>query len=469
MINGRLMLLTCFGGKPVLDKHVIRCTAWLCVFSLLLTACAPLVEAQVLHTAESYPTLDVPEEQPIRSEAPPVEDFFPTPEVRPALPPDFDPSIFLADGLLEVESLPGSPATIRSGQDMLLIIFPLLKDTDPALGYHYDTGRGITLLRLPEGFLLGTGEQYALRAQAAEGQRFTQEVQAAVLPNLVGGQPLLGLVVLTAGVRDLASGEFFPERDYAQVAGDGVLAEATYFGGRDTIYPNKLVNILIAASYLAEAQGADGPFRARAGYSFNRLIRLRGGDTLRYANGVDNVWAAGVCAVASLTSASLYQLSQALEVDYTNSLTAIIRTQYQHKIAAPYAASPYFPVEVDTVVAVLPDVSADLVWQMPPEPRELYLGVEAIVLPNELAFADTAADGASGLSDAELLLTFSFTNQDPGPQAGTLQSLLSAYRTFRSSEHANAQSRLQQGTFLQRAAWDAANWQTIALAILPLN
>ena len=463
------MLLSCFDKKPEFKKWVVYFSTWLCLIPLLLTACTPLVEAQDSQAVEEQETMPVPKVQSVTSAVQQVEELPPAPELPPALPSGFDPLTFLTESQLEVDSLTGDPAMLRSGQDMLLIIFPLLKDADAALGYHYDFGHEITLLRLPEGFLFGTGAQYAIRSKPIQNQRFVQELHVAVLPNLVGGQPFLGLVVLSAGIRDMTSGEFYLERSYARTAGEDVLAEATFFGGRDTIYPNKLANILIAASYLAEAQGNEGPFRARAGYSFNRLIRLRGGDTLRYANGVDNVWAAGVCAVASLTSASLYQLSQALEVDYANSLTAIIRTQYQHKIAAPYAGSPYFPVEVDTVVAVLPDVSADLVWQMPPEPQELFLGVEAVVIPNELAFADTAFNGANGLSDAELLLTFFFTSQNPGPQAGTLQSLLSAYRIFRSSEHANAQNSLQQGEFLLRAAWDAANWRAIAWAILPLD
>ena len=335
-----LMLLPCFDGKPESRKGMIFCSAWLCILSLLLTACTPLVEAQVSQAVEEQVTIPVPKVQAVTSAVLRVEEIAPTPELQPALPSGFDPLTFLTESQLEVDSLPYDPAMLRSGQGMLLIIFPLLKDADLESGYHYDLGHEITLLRLPEGFLLGTGERYAIRNKPLQDQRFVQELQAAVLPNLVGGQPFLGLVVLSAGIRDMTSGEFSLERSYARTAEEDVLAEATYFGGRDTIYPNKLANILIASSYLAEAQGNEGPFRARAGYSFNRLIRLRGGDTLRYANGVDNVWAAGVCAVASLTSASLYQLSQALQVDYAGSLTAIIRTQYQHKIAAPYAGSP---------------------------------------------------------------------------------------------------------------------------------
>ncbi len=295
------------------------------------------------------------------------------------------------------------------------------------------------------------------------------EVQAAVLPHLVGGQPFLGLVILSAGVRDFASGAYLPDISYIEKAEEGILADATYFGGRDTIYPNKLENILIAISYMAEYQGDNGAFQAQDGYSFNNLIRLRGGDTLRYADGANKLWAAGVCAVASLTSTTLYDLSQTLGVDYTDSITSIIRTQYQHQIAAPYAACPYIPVNVDTVVAVLPDLSADLVWQMPPEPAEAYLMFDAAVIANEVPFADTAEDGIDGISDAELLVTMAFTTNDPGPQSGEIQSLLSSYRIFRDSQHENVQGSLVPGDAVQHFEWHAGQWRSIAEAILPLE
>ena len=322
---------------------------------------------------------------------------------------------------------------------------------------------------MPAGILLGTGEQYALRHAADAGKNAALEVQAAVLPHLVGGQPFLGLLILSAGVRDFASGEYLPDILYTEKAEADILADATYFGGRDTLYPNKLANILIAISYMAEYQGDNGAFQARDGYSFNNLIRLRGGDTLRYADGANKLWAAGVCAVASLTSTTLYDLSQTLGVDYTDSITSIIRTQYQHQIAAPYAACPYIPVNVDTVVAVLPDLSADLVWQMPPEPAEAYLTFDAAVIANEIPFADTAEDGIDGLSDAELLVTMAFTTSDPGPQSGEIQSLLSAYRLFRSSQHENVQGSLVPGNAVQHVTWDTGNWRSIAEAILPLE
>jgi hypothetical protein len=468
-INVSLMFWTIPGGETILSNGIIRSTAWLCLITMLLASCAPVAEAQSLANNEALPAptqSDVQAVSEVNSEV--KSETLPTPEPLPTLPADFDPAALLKDGSLEIEKLPVEAGIVRSGEGMLLIIYPLLQDPETG-AYVYDRQHEITLLKPPAGLLLGTGDQYALRTRTAGGQTAVQELQVAVLPHLVGGQPFLGLAVLSAGMRNLENGAFQTEQTYAQPAEDSILADATYFGGRDTIYPNKVANILIAVSYMAEYQGDSGSFKARDGYSFNNLIRLRGGDTLRYANGADNLWAAGVCAVASLTSATLYQLSQALEVDYTNSLTSIIRTQYQHKIAAPYAGSPYIPVNVDTVVAVLPDVTADLVWQMPPEPAMLYLDINAAVIPNAVPYEDTAADGIGGPSDAEMLVTLAFTSQDPGPQAGALQSLLSSYRMFRSSQHANVQGKLQHGQVVGYHSWGSANWSEIAEAILPLD
>jgi hypothetical protein len=386
----------------------------------------------------------------------------------PTLPDNFDPAAFLSSDTIEVESLSDEEMAVRTGEGALVIIYPLIKEEDNGT-YQYDTARNITLLPVPAGLLLGTGEQYTLHHTSDADKNAALEIQAATLPHLVGGQPYLGLVVLSAGVRNFVNGEYLLDTIYIEKAENGILADATYFGGRDIIYPNKLENILIAVSYIAEYQGDYGAFQARDGYSFNNLIRLRGGDNLRYADGANNMWAAGVCAVASLTSTTLYDLSQTLKVDYTDSITAIIRTQYQHKIAAPYAACPYIPVNVDTVVAVLPDLSADLVWQMPPEPAEAYLTFDAVVLANEVSFADTAEDGIDGISDAELLVTMAFTTSDPGPQSGEIQSLLSAYRLFRSSQHENVQGSLVPGEAVQHVSWTAGNWRSVAEAILPLE
>lgn len=453
-----------FWRNPPLWKGILHRTIVLCVILLLLTSCTAPAAAQL-------PTL------PASATAEPVEDSAtptaaatplpPTPLPLPTLPDDFDPVDFFRASSLEVAPLPAAEGMVHSAPGMLLIIYPLVKDAQTG-AYQYDREHDLTLLRLPPGMLLGTGEQYALRAPSAAGQTGTLAVQVAVLPHLVGSQPYLGLVLLSAGIHDLTTRTYQAQQFYAETAPAGILAEATYFGGRDT-YPNKLTNILIALAYMAEYQSDNGPFQARDGYSFNQIIRLRGGDTLRYADGADQLWASGVCAVASLTSASLYQLSQHLGVDYIDSLSAIIRTQYQHKIAAPYASSPYLPVEVDTVVAVLPDMSADLVWQMPPEPAETFLRMDAAVIPNLVAFEDTAADGIGGLADAELLVTLAFTGYDPGPQAAPLQSRLSAYRLFRTSQHAEVQEDLLQGQMVAYPAWEDDAWLAIAQGILPLD
>jgi len=446
-----------------LNTAVTRRILVLCLILSLLAACTPTAEATSPSTATSGMT------RPPTTTATVQPTVIPTATTQPlpTLPDDFDPASFLASEDLDITALPAEEMTIRTGEGAALIIYPLLKDEEES--YSYDTAHDITLLKVPAGILLGTGDQYALRQQTADGQRGALEVQAAILPHLVGGQPFLGIVILSAGVRDHTSGEYLLDTIYVEKAEDGILADATYLGGRDTIYPNKLANILIAISYMAEYQGEIGALQAYDGYSFNNMIHLRGGDTLRYADGANNLWAAGVCAVASLTSASLYDLSQTLGVDYTESLTAIIRTQYQHKIAEPYAACPYIPVNIDTVVAVTPELSADLVWQMPSEPAETYLSFDAVVLTNQVPFEDTAEDGIDSLSDAELLVTMAFTTNNPGPQSGEIQSLLSAYRLFRSSQHETVQGGIVPGDAVQYVSWHQGSWHAIAKAIFPLN
>ncbi len=444
-----------------MSNGIIRRTA-ICLLLIILASCTPVVP-------EEQPTATAV--QPTKTTATTMEPGIPptaTVEPLPSLPADFDPAAFLSMDTLEVERLSGKEMTVRTGEAALVVIYPLLKNEESG-AYQYDTAHNITLLQVPAGLLLSTGEQYALRHPSDAAKKATLEVQVAVLPHLVGGQPYLGLVVFSAGVRDLTNSEYLLDTIYVEKAEESIMADATYFGGRDSIYPNKLENILIAISYIAEHQGDYGAFQAQDGYSFNDLIRLRGGDTLRYADGANNMWAAGVCAVASLTSATLYDFSQTLGIDYTDSITSIIRTQYQHKIAAPYAACPYIPVNIDTVVAVTPELSADLVWQMPPEPAEAYLTFDAAVIANEVPFEDTAEDGIDGISDAELLVTMAFTTTNPGPQSGEIQSLLSSYRMFRSSQHQDVQGMLVPGDAVQHLEWYEGNWLSIAKTIFPLE
>lgn len=436
----------------------------ICLTLITLAACAPQLPHEEATATTVQPTKTTTATMTLEATTLPIA----TVEPFPSLSLDFDPVDFLNEDTLTVERLTAEELTIRTGEATLLVIYPLLKNEESG-AYQYDTAHNISLLQVPAGLLLSTGEQYALRHQSAADQSAALEVRVAVLPHLVGGQPFLGLLVFSAGVRDLSSGEYLLDSIYVEKAEEGIMADATYFGGRDSIYPNKLENILIAISYIAEYQGDYGAFQAQDGYSFNKLIRLRGGDTLRYADGANNLWAAGVCAAASLTSATLYDFSQTLGVDYTDSITSIIRTQYQHKIAAPYAACPYIPVNIDTVVVVSPELSADLVWQMPPEPAETYLTFDAAVIANEVPFGDTAEDGIDGISDAELLVTMAFTTRDPGPQSGEIQSLLSSYRMFRSSRHEDVQGTLVPGDAVQHVEWYEGNWHAIAKAIFPLD
>ena len=280
----------------------------MCLALITIAACTPPLPQKQSALSATQPLQSVT--ATVQPTTPPTA----TAQPMPTLPADFDPAAFLNADSMEVERLSDDKMTVRTGDKTLVIIYPLTK-IDENNTYRYDTAHDITLLQVPAGILLGTGEQYALRHASDSDKNAALEVQAAVLPHLVGGQPFLGLVILSAGVRDFASGAYSPDIYYTEKAEEDILANATYFGGRDTLYPNKLANILIAISYIAEYQGDNGAFQAQDGYSFNNLIRLRGGDTLRYADGANKLWAAGVCAVASLTSTTLYDLSQTLGVD----------------------------------------------------------------------------------------------------------------------------------------------------------
>jgi hypothetical protein len=434
------------------------CHIYLIVGMLLSTACQP--------RAISNPPVETPNQPNLITTFVPssIPTLISTQIPAPSL--IFDPYLFLKKSDLVLHPLPDLAGYLRSKQGMPVLLLPLQQEKVTG-AYQANLDRPITLLSLPAEFLLGGGDQFVLQSPAVEGQLLVQEVQLAVLPILVSGEPMLGLAVLSSGLRNLMDQQFQLGQSYTVPAEEDVAAVATYIGGRDSIYPNKIINLLIASAYLAEYQLEKGPFKAYDGYAYNHLIRLRGRDTLHYEMGLDKVPAAGVCAAASLTSAVLYDLSRTLDVDYKGTPSALIRTQYPHLIAAPYSGSPFLPVDIDTAVALGEVNSADLVWQMPAAPEALYLEITSALLLNDLSFEETNSDGIGGLADAELLLSMAFTQENPINQSGKIQAQLSDYRRYRESQHEDVPASLFSAQAVQVVQWDEGIWLELLQTVLP--
>jgi len=198
----------------------------------------------------------------------------------------------------------------------------------------------------------------------------------------------------------------------------------TYIATEDSIYPNKIENILIALENVSKYQDENGPFKKGVTYSYSDLIGLTNPSKFaKYKYGPINtkteVKAAGVCAM-TIGLSSLIHLQE--EEGH------VINEQWPHPERynqGPFSLSEY---EVDAAV----DSKYDFQWT---QGKNGYLQAQIILIPSDIPFEKTNYNGIGGLSDAILITSLSFTGKQPKNQATSLSHTLEQYQEYRESQH----------------------------------
>lgn len=203
----------------------------------------------------------------------------------------------------------------------------------------------------------------------------------------------------------------------------------SYIVTEDSIYPNKVINTLIALRNMSEFQDVNGPFKSGLEYSYIDMIGLKAPNKKNeYEYGLTSsksrVKGGGVCAMATGISTLVH---------IQNGTSYEVIEQWVHPVR--YAQGPFSPSEylVDATVDYNENTTYDLRWI---QGEDKYLHIKTFAIPSDLPYSKTERDGVGGLSDVFLVVSLSFENTPP-PQGQTaiLQKELENYRDFRSSQH----------------------------------
>jgi len=243
-----------------------------------------------------------------------------------------------------------------------------------------------------------------------------QEVKIGLVANTYGASVVAG-VLLEAKDSNGTSIAFTREKNEKTNI-------VTYIATEDSIYPNKIENILIALENVSKYQDENGPFKKGVTYSYSDLIGLTNPSKFaKYKYGPINtkteVKAAGVCAM-TIGLSSLIHLQE--EEGH------VINEQWPHPERynqGPFSLSEY---EVDAAV----DSKYDFQWT---QGKDGYLQAQIILIPSDIPFEETNYNGIGGLSDAILITSLSFTDKQPKNQATSLSHTLEQYQEYRESQH----------------------------------
>jgi len=180
---------------------------------------------------------------------------------------------------------------------------------------------------------------------------------------------------------------------------------------------------------ISQFQDANGILTAGKEYSYLKMIGLSNPNRkYDYFVGLTSTGAetrgGGVCAMATGISSLVHQ-------DPTNEIIS----QYPHYIRyfqGPFSMSQYI---VDaTVQETVGGQSYDFKW-IPS--RDRYLKIDTYMIPSRVPYSETASDGIGGLSDVNILVVLSFTDQYPQGQTKRLEERINEYLQFRQSQHAD--------------------------------
>lgn len=203
----------------------------------------------------------------------------------------------------------------------------------------------------------------------------------------------------------------------------------TYIAGAEDIYPNKVENVIMAFKNLSAYQDRREGFKAEAYistlrafgfYSYQAFQAYKAG---ALATGI-NAPAGGVCAAATGLASLAYLTPAAKLID-------IVHHDKNHLYFQGLFSPP--ALSVDSGISIRPDGSfEELGFKMP---KAGYFKIQAQLLPNGIAFAETDPEGLGGLSDVVLLLSLSFDEKETADQTEALEGLIAAYQKYRASGH----------------------------------
>ena len=306
-----------------------------------------------------------------------------------------------------------------------IIAVPLRKD------YFYDQRKPIEIIKLEEGVTLGYKDIFTLKI-GSEGRRLT------ILSHITGDRAIY-LAELGRGSILPVSGRYEESRTSVKGAPDGAVSEYTY---SDEVYPNKIINILVAASSLLGYQEENGPFLPRKDYSLLEILQM---DANRdYVQGRTSrgwiVKAGGICALASTLSKSIFLAGGSFTEKWTHP------TQSQYFVGS--GDSRITKRNSDATVGFGDNGEVyDFIWQIPTS-DPLYLSASSSIM----LISGPKAEDLGPDADARIFLTISWTKSKPKEdELGQIARVLSAYKTFRGS---GGSSLILRRSVISRLPWN---------------
>lgn len=264
---------------------------------------------------------------------------------------------------------------------------------------------------------------------------FGESVEINLLGNTFGGKnfvaAILGKISSNGKETSFLTGNF-----------ESIEDSATYIVTEDSVYPNKILNVLKAFGYLTDV----GELKKDELYSYLSIIGLNNRSILfSYEQGRNSggsvVYAGGVCATATGVSSLLSQV-KGVEI------LPLGIGRWTHP--GPYAQGPFSADwrDIDATVSYNGEgVSYDLIWKMN---RNGYIKIDAQILPSGLAFDETDEYGLGHVSDVSAIFSLSFTEDEPVGQKEMLEYLWNSYDSFRESQHSTplpSQDELEESRF----------------------
>jgi len=202
----------------------------------------------------------------------------------------------------------------------------------------------------------------------------------------------------------------------------------SYVVSEESIYPNKIINTLIALENISEYQLKNGPMVAGQTQSYLDMIKLKDSSEISKFNvgltsSEKEIKGGGVCAMATAIS-SLVNISSGGNPD--------IVEQWAHPIR--YSQGPFSPSEYKVDATVGLDPVYDFKWI---QDKTKYLKVNIHLSPSDIAYEDTNSNGVGGVSDANLIVSISFTDDIPENQDKYIHNFLEDYKAFRETKHSD--------------------------------
>lgn len=366
---------------------------------------------------------------------------------------------YLPDRTIETEG------RFRPARPITTFNFPLRPD------YTHDSLGKVSIFDLPAQANFSYRNMYFCRDRSAPEADQIQRL--TILPNTMGSHSLV--------IARLDSGKFNgtrfqssqPEHPGITRSLSNILGETSYVVGDGRIYPNKILNLLTAFANILEHQETNGSLKKGNVYSYLEMIKLlEGRNYLKgYTSTYDAVIGGGVCAGATVLSNAFYEMAGNLGVDYDD-------TYQPPKFSHPafYPLGPFAPDTsiTDTTVQINNDGSSFDYRMIPP--KDLYINVSAVAIPNGVSYSETNPDGMYVVndhgtflrSDVQFALNISLTTDRPTVKAKDLRDMRQQLMNYRSTNHTGATNLISRNCLYDGDYYlDAVSEGEIAIQIYP--